>query len=114
MTTLKAARDRVEYVLRLEGDAPEFATDGTVVVEAADLRLILAALDEQEWRPIDTAPRDGTPALLWYKGKTHVAAYWVQGPWKAGMWCSETVGFGDGQNFTHWRPLPAPPVEVKG
>lgn len=106
--TLKAARERVEQQMLSGGRLP-----GMSAVATADLRTILAALDEQDWRPIETAPRDGTAVLLWYKQKSHVAAYWVSSPWN-GMWVSGTVGFLDCDNFTHWRPLPAPPVEVKG
>ncbi len=67
-------------------------------------------LAEQEWQPIDTAPKDGTKVILWSKRNTgqdcYVISYWhtPANPSKPGMW----VGL---RNPTHWRPLPAPPKD---
>jgi hypothetical protein len=121
--TLKAARERVEYILRLEGDAPEFATTGKVVVEADDLRLILAALDEQKWRPIETAPRDGTVFDTWQVSSSwqgRVIDCWIAGDdypqWRGRVLSTDDIQMvtGPDDDATHWRPLPAPPVEVNG
>ena len=31
--------------------------------------------DKHGWQPIATAPRDGTPILVWFCGKPHVASF---------------------------------------
>ena len=71
-----------------------------------------------EWKPIETAPRDGTPIFVWPVnseiGKIPyvVVAYehfngeklfttWIEASGE--MWAT----FGD---VTHWQPLPAPPA----
>lgn len=70
----------------------------------------------QGWQPIETAPRDGTFILAWcvhpyassmtspedYVGP--VIAWWIDH--NGGGW----VWHGHLGNFTHWRPLPAPPA----
>lgn len=70
------------------------------------------------YRPIDTAPRDGTPVQLWAEdadvngavmkwnptGRNAVFQPDVDGIWEllgGGMTWSEARGFGP----THWRPL---------
>lgn len=77
-----------------------------------------------EWQPIETAPRDGTPVLLWPphpwssnwrtstpSQKMHawvgqwmdMAKGWVASPCEATEYEPET------QNPTLWQPLPEPP-----
>jgi hypothetical protein len=126
---LKAARERVEQ--QMIYDLAQLNVSRSY---AADLRLILAALDEQEWRPIETAPRDGSDILLLASGMA-IEARFCPGEWSdetpispreysGAVWSAfddalqfliEETSEGDfhGQ-VTHWRPLPAPPVEVKG
>lgn len=76
----------------------------------------------EQWLPIETAPKDGTPIVAWcvhpyassmtepkdYVGP--VIAYWIEH--NGGGW----TWHGHLGNFTHWRPLPDPPVldEVGG
>lgn len=66
-----------------------------------------------EWRPIETAPKDGTPVLLWVGvGMSEPwaqTARWVNEPesgWSG--WVDTYEGF-DLAEPTHWMPLPAPP-----
>lgn len=68
---------------------------------------IRAALSEPEWQPISTAPRDGTPVLVYapYGGGFITQSYWKAMPNNGHMWvvdCGEICP-------THWMPLPSPP-----
>jgi len=86
----------------------------------------------EEWRPIETAPKDGTWVRL-YRPKTDFGVWdrAITGRWSevdaAWVWPCETFdeydgldradgliengGFWeDGENFTHWMPLPDPPA----
>jgi hypothetical protein len=63
------------------------------------------------WRPIETAPKDGTIIDLLFRGNTRVTdCAWSNGEW----WTSEQgepvvcVSHGPAQP-THWMPLPTPP-----
>jgi len=85
-----------------------------------------------DWRPIETAPKDGTPVLLWLKDKcdrnytvTGLCDYFSIGIWLYGRWNSidvEDCGTMGGEctgwmpdwcciavNPSHWMPLPEPP-----
>ena len=67
--------------------------------EAADA--LDAALKEREWQPIETAPKDGTPFIVWWPGGyADTMASWRE---YLGF-----IGFGE-PHATHWQPLPAPP-----
>ncbi len=67
------------------------------------------------WRPIETAPKDGTWVLAWfpvcYDGGTHVAAAnYVGGKWYLEQW--DDWGQVEAGGFTHWMLLPAPPEDT--
>lgn len=81
-----------------------------------------------EWKPIETAPKDGTIILISRPNREAMAAYWSQCPrafagtfsdanypW---VFLDETNGTNammDGAHGpTHWMPLPAPPVQQEG
>ena len=67
------------------------------------------------WQPIETAPTDGTEVLVYARG-SYAVAFWSGKEWRdmgdigwAGMYGD------DGNQPTHWMPLPEPPnVEVTG
>lgn len=69
-----------------------------------------------EWKPIETAPRDGTPILV---ARLDKAFGWVRGwsRWSGacGIYGWVSHGFFDVPGClglahpTHWMPLPAPP-----
>lgn len=64
---------------------------------------------EREWRPIETAPRDGTPILGFNGAAQTVVAWWAPG---GGYWNLVACGAyaEDGEwTPTYWQPLPAPP-----
>lgn len=73
-----------------------------------------------EWKPIETAPKDGTAVLLFLGNfdNTIALARWYS-PW--GNWVrddeqpdptEEYHGIGSGCP-THWMPLPSPPSDLK-
>ena len=73
------------------------------------IRDLLAAVRAREgWQPMATAPKDGTPVLLWWP-------YWANvrplvGWWQNnGGWQSWEASDEDAKPPTHWRPLPSPP-----
>lgn len=70
-------------------------------------------METDGWRDISMAPRDGTLILVYDRGSMAVC-YWSTSVWvtKGGAWIydecrSDTVEL----QPSHWRPLPAPPVE---
>ena len=60
-----------------------------------------------EWQPSSTAPKDGTE-VLGYVGSSYqggvVVVHWDKHD------CAWIDWDGDFWEFTHWMPLPAPPV----
>jgi hypothetical protein len=93
-------------------------------------RYLERARGDAEWRPIETAPRDGTPILL-CSGDRVTAGHWEPerfpsapeyngttgeylGQFETGevvdaWWYSEDGGFDGEHPPTHWMPLPTPP-----
>lgn len=70
------------------------------------------ALEDTEWKPIETAPTDGTEVWVYVQGIGYgtglksfqcVCAYHPD----AG-WCADDI-----RTVTHWRPLPPPPTKEK-
>lgn len=71
------------------------------------------------WQPIETAPKDGEPILLFcpkYKmvGERVVKAWWEDDDWTEGYrsvgYFSHTTNSRQGDP-THWQALPSPPTE---
>lgn len=86
--------------------------------EARVLASILREYAGGGWRPIETAPKDGTKVQLWLRAPYSrcVTAQWFEpwGNWQDGGFPSDLDEFsGIGSSVpTHWRPLPAPPAEA--
>jgi hypothetical protein len=69
--------------------------------------------DAQGWRPIETAPKDGTMVDLWCRA-THgrdmriTDMWWIErGIWRSGR--RDPFKEEMATRATHWRPIPAPP-----
>lgn len=81
-----------------------------------------------EWQPIETAPRDGTLFIGWVaaerwssidgegSGRAHDTSqvdfcWWRRAPEAVfgGYFDNASGRIGDGQDITHWMPLPTPP-----
>ena len=83
-------------------------------------RFCQAAIAEDKpgdgWRPIDSAPRDGTVIDVWI-GERRTNVRWVKA--RSGWWRVNPDGslneYGERElTPTHWRPLPSPPGKVEG
>lgn len=71
----------------------------------------LAALS-QGWRPIETAPKDGS--AIWVVASLYAKPFQYECNWNGAEWYH---GFGDAWavlNPTHWMPLPAAPKAADG
>lgn len=82
------------------------------------------AMDASGWRPIESAPKDGTDVLVYRGGRTYVARWLTL--WETwGVTVERVPGEGNepftgigrlafgghvaAEGPTHWMPLPAPP-----
>lgn len=65
---------------------------------------LLAAIPR--WRPIETAPRDGTEILGYC---SNIKSFGLLSCFKPGMWATNDGGYQ--RTPTHWMPLPAAPKE---
>ncbi|SOY81917.1 DUF551 domain-containing protein [Cupriavidus taiwanensis] len=66
------------------------------------------------WQPIETAPMDGTPVLLYARAAFATAPVRVVGWWIYGQhWVACTFSPNKPTVLvpTHWMPLPTPPGE---
>jgi len=69
-----------------------------------------------DWQPIETAPRDGKPVLVWNSG----CSYWIASfrlPLRGERYYQDAHAvrewrddYGRFATPTHWMPLPPPPV----
>ena len=92
---------------------------------AAELRRLVAENEslrkDAGWRPIETAPKDGTLLLLWeeYDTEPFVGSYGLDGVWYASTTYYNTDGDACvvdtvcSDAVTHWMPLPPPPDAAK-
>lgn len=124
------AGDEVERVRAVVAEGLYYGlTQVDVSLVPADLadsiaRAAIAAMGSREgWRPIETAPKDGTAIrVLSRSGKQYVAvphckySGWEKDPIDCMTWqCAPGHGATYSIHATHWRPLPAPPAhEGKG
>lgn len=91
------------------------AFDATYDDRAALLSHIRALEEEAKWRPIETAPKDGTPVLLFFPAGPHhggaIEGWWFSSPKEIDDGWETIIGtIGEP---THWRPLPDPPEGEK-
>jgi len=95
---------------------------------------VLQAHEARRWKPIESAPKDGTPIIL-RRGERVTPGQWVaasesgeqhfwdlegryQGSEIVGRthdayWMSDDGGFTADEPPTHWTPIPEPPQEVE-
>lgn len=71
--------------------------------------------EAQGWQPIETAPKDGAPVLLYADHKIYLAEY-EEGYWVTGRIADQAYHGYSKHNLclfpdpTHWMSLPAPPT----
>lgn len=62
------------------------------------------------WRPIETAPRDGTVVIVHAAERDGLPAFQTVCAWHPDAgWCVCEL-----REVTHWQPLPAPPATAEG
>ena len=69
--------------------------------------LAISALDAG-WRPIETAPKDGTTVWLASPGFMHLAYFSSSYGW---LYTEGRSGSKVLPGATHWQPLPSPPAD---
>lgn len=67
-----------------------------------------AAAPRNEWKPIETAPKDGTRLLAYEKGCALYEIWWQRN--LGDQWDGWQDDWDDEPEPTHWMPLPAPPL----
>jgi hypothetical protein len=83
---------------------------------AADLRAAADALEAAGWRPIETAPQDGTMVLYWSSTNRSGCFVGNQPPGcHRGLWYCIKDEWRGGADFRaydaeYWMPLPPPPT----
>lgn len=86
-----------------------FLVDERDITEAA--QALRSQPSVEEWRPIETAPKDGTRVLLGrfdQSARDTAVGFWSgRGTWDDGDFAD------DMGEFTHWQPLPEPPRQIK-
>ncbi len=96
-------------------DQWQIARDVWRVMAAASPSVPAPAISE--WQPIETAPKDGTPILLAWGGKTRLGK-WLDNskspimPWAG--WRTPSNETSPRGEPAHWMPLPAPPAKDEG
>lgn len=73
----------------------------------------LPVREEPTWQPIETAPKDGTPVLIFGPGTSRPALVrWTKEP-EVPCWRSMEYWSYDEEEVDHWMPLPAAPSTDK-
>ncbi len=64
------------------------------------------SLPSRAWQPMETAPKDGTPILVYVLGGAQYVVWWQMGDW---VFFEKRGGQYSVAEPTHWMPLPAAP-----
>lgn len=112
-----SARDETHRQLMQHGLHTSIAwplSGRTIDDRIAIARALVAAAGyavEQDWQPIETAPKDGTRLLCFAPAAEDRASLVRSDFW----WVRERAfaHMRPGQPYTHWRPLPTAPAVAK-
>jgi len=61
------------------------------------------AIEQLEWQPIDTAPKDGTTILAFSKATGAITMLWIDG-----RFCDPVSFSSMREGPTHWKPITEP------
>ena len=106
---LRALRDQMTLAAEWEGQGFKPVKPGEIRGWVADLDALLTAAEGEGWQPIDTAPKDGTPFLVYWDmapGDRHVE---MVDDWETYLVTIDLVA----RPASGWHPLPAPPAAVE-
>lgn len=85
--------------------------DAAAIVHAHNTRAAPTAVPAAQWQPIASAPKDGTPVILWWSHWN--TAQGILGSFnphnRGGQWEAPEVKYHSGPPPTHWMKLPEPP-----
>lgn len=106
--------DPMELVERLDQRAIAARSENTATAlgDAIHFEQAAACIRELvEWRPIETAPKDGTEVLVQMAPKVIRLGWYFKPSSRTEGWCDE-----NGKRIipTHWLPLPPPPADRGG
>lgn len=110
-TDLAAAKRAAQSLIWQEDDPDDAKAVLVARAFAALLEERNAVLAERQWRPIETAPKDGTMIMLGHPDFPAEAGWWEYGSWFQGWCCGGHRSDMYGPSFepTHWQPVVAPP-----
>ena len=96
-----------------QGLMPAYAPFARAAIAAVRDHDVIAP--RETWQPIETAPKDDAPVDLWDGQRRWTRMFWIstspQHP--KGSWGKEPTDWYDAFDpkfFSHWMPLPAPPL----
>lgn len=115
----KPAGDMAKALEALESIPPGFGApvkDAMYAFLSEHYQTIKAALQQGDgWRPIESAPKDGTPILvsIFEFNKPDGKCLIVPAYWDGYYWREDGEYGHDLYQPTHWQPLPPPPGDTK-
>jgi len=105
-----------EVAVRFKTVAPDQTTIGNWLVVLEALRNANELLQQQQWQPIESAPRDGTRILSCRTDFEDRLLIYAIVAYENGEWHLQALmggSLGVGYYPTHWQPLPQPPKDTK-
>ena len=99
--------DLLSWAAELAGDTTDEDQRDFEVSSVERARAVLSASQPapQPWRPIETAPKDGTVVLVFAEERQGLPAFQCTAAHhKDAGWCVDEL-----REVTHWMPLPTPP-----
>lgn len=108
--------DIAETIARVLHEALYAGPDDVLQIPAADVLRVayaaeagIAARDAAAWRPIETAPMDGTLILGWNGRWIEIAMWQRANAINPPLWRGAHCGVSHIDQPTHWLPLPTQP-----